>query len=90
MYANKVLVYSRIENSDVTNPDFPTGNQFARIGIIENPQVHGSTNLLTSASASGVYGLRLAGAATTSNKLFITSSTAVTGSGTSYKVLCIG
>ena len=31
-----------------------------------------------------------AGAATTSNKLFITSSTAVTGSGTSYKVLCIG
>ena len=64
--ANKILVYSRIENSDVTNPDFPTGNQFARIGIIENPQVHGSTNLLTSASASGVYGLRLAGAATTS------------------------
>ena len=64
--ANKVLVYSRIENSDVTNPDFPTGNQFARIGIIENPQSWGSTNLLTSASASGVYGLRLAGAATTS------------------------
>ena len=64
--ANKVLVYSRIENSDVTNPDFPTGNQFARIGIIENPQVHGSTNLLTASSASGVYGLRLAGAATTS------------------------
>ena len=64
--ANKVLVYSRIENSDVTNPDFPTGNQFARIGIIENPQVHGSTNLLTGASASGVYGLRLTGAATTS------------------------
>tara|TARA_B100001175_G_scaffold63574_2_gene51726 strand:+ start:5773 stop:7308 length:1536 start_codon:yes stop_codon:yes gene_type:complete len=64
--ANKILIYSRIENSDVTNPDFPTGNQFARIGIIENPQVHGSTNLLTSSSASGVYGLRLAGAATTS------------------------
>ena len=64
--ANKVLVYSRIENSDVTNPDFPTGNQFARIGIIENPQQFGSTNLLTASSASGVYGLRLAGAATTS------------------------
>ena len=64
--ANKVLVYSRIENSDVTNPDFPTGNQFARIGIIENPQQHGSANLLTASSASGVYGLRLAGAATTS------------------------
>ena len=64
--ANKVLVYSRIENSDVTNPDFPTGNQFARIGIIENPQKFSSSNLLTSASASGVYGLRLVGAATTS------------------------
>jgi len=64
--ANKVLVYSRIENSDVTNPDFPTGNQFARIGIIENPKQFGSTNLLSASSASGVYGLRLAGAATTS------------------------
>ena len=64
--ANKVLVYSRIENSDVTNPDFPTGNQFARIGIIENPQQFGSTNLLTASSAAGVYGLRLTGAATTS------------------------
>jgi len=64
--ANKVLVYSRIENSDITNPDFPTGNQFARIGILENPQQFGSSNLLTASSASGVYGLRLAGAATTS------------------------
>ena len=69
--ANKVLVYSRIENSDVTNPDFPTGNQFARIGIIENPQQFGSDNLLTASSASGVYGLRLAGAATTSMSVAI-------------------
>jgi hypothetical protein len=61
--ANKVLVYSRIENSDTTNPDFPTGNQFARIGILKNPNVNGTTNLLTASSASGVYGLRLAGAA---------------------------
>ena len=63
--SNKVLVYSRIENSDVTNPDFPTGNQFARIGIIKNPEINGSSNLLTDPSASGVYGLRLAGAAST-------------------------
>ena len=61
--ANKVLVYSRIENSDSTNPDFPIGNQFARIGILKNPNVNGTTNLLTASSASGVYGLRLAGAA---------------------------
>ena len=61
--ANKVLIYSRIENADVTNPDFPTGNQFARIGIVKNPEVTGTTNLLTSASASAVYGLRLTGIA---------------------------
>ena len=61
--ANKVLVYSRIENSDTTNPDFPVGNQFARIGILKNPNINGTTNLLTASSASGVYGVRLAGAA---------------------------
>ena len=63
--ANKVLIYSRIENADVTNPDFPTGNQFARIGIVKNPQVFDSTTVLDTPSASGLYGLRLAGAATT-------------------------
>lgn len=63
--ANRVLIYSRIENSDVTNPDFPTGNQFARIGVIKNPLINGTSNLLTASSASGVYGLRLTGAATT-------------------------
>ena len=34
--AYSVLMYSRIE-SDNENPDFITGNQFARIGIVENP-----------------------------------------------------
>tara|TARA_B100000902_G_scaffold52498_1_gene59209 strand:- start:9303 stop:10832 length:1530 start_codon:yes stop_codon:yes gene_type:complete len=63
--SNKVLVYSRIENSDVTNPDFPTGNQFARIGVIKNPLVSGSTNLLDAPTASGLYGIRLTGAAST-------------------------
>ena len=64
--SNKVLIYTRIENSDVTNPDFPTGNQFARIGIVKNPEVFDSPGtLLTKRTASGLYGLRLAGAATT-------------------------
>jgi len=63
--SNKVLIYSRIENSDITNPDFPTGNQFARIGIVKNPQIFDSTNILDTPSASGLYGLRLTGAATT-------------------------
>lgn len=69
--ANRVLIYSRIENSDVTNPDFPAGNQFARIGVIKNPYVTGTTNLLTASSVSGVYGLRLTGAATTSMSVSI-------------------
>ena len=56
-----VLVYTRLENSDVTNPDLPIGNQFSRIGIIKNPEINGTTNLLTDTLASGVYGLRLTG-----------------------------
>tara|TARA_B100000945_G_scaffold104346_1_gene82567 strand:+ start:4300 stop:5844 length:1545 start_codon:yes stop_codon:yes gene_type:complete len=64
--SNKVLIYSRIENADITNPDFPTGNQFARIGIVKDPEVYNSPGtLLSSPSASGLFGLRLAGAATT-------------------------
>ena len=35
--ATNALVYSRIEN-DSENPDFITGNQIARIGILENPK----------------------------------------------------
>lgn len=71
--ANKVLIYSRIENADTTNPDFPTGNQFARVGILKNPEVNGTTNLLTSSSASGVYGLRLTGAASTTMNVSVDS-----------------
>jgi len=63
--SNKVLIYSRFENSDVTNPDFPVGNQFARIGIIKNPEMQGSSNLLSDPTVSGMYGVRLAGAAST-------------------------
>ena len=60
--SNKVLVYSRIENNDVTNPDFPSGNQFARIGILKNPIENGSTNLLTAASVTNTKALRVTGA----------------------------
>jgi len=58
--ATNVLVYSRIEN-DNENPDFITGNQIARIGIIENPDSFGSTALLTLDKASAVYALKLSG-----------------------------
>ena len=45
--AYNVLIFSRIEN-DTENPDFITGNQIARIGIVENPESFGSTDVLTS------------------------------------------
>lgn len=55
-----VLLYSRIEN-DITNPDFITGNQIARVGIVENPQSTDST-LLSLDKASATYAMRLVGA----------------------------
>ena len=58
--AYNVLIYSRIEN-DVENPDFITGNQIARVGIVENPEVFGSSVLLESDKASAVYALKLVG-----------------------------
>jgi len=58
--AFNVLIYSRIEN-DTQNPDFITGNQIARVGIIENPEAYGSTSLLSLDKASAVYALKLTG-----------------------------
>ena len=58
--ATNALVYSRIEN-DPENPDFITGNQIARIGIIENPQAFGSSSLLSLDKASAAYAMRLTG-----------------------------
>ena len=57
--AYNVLLYSRIEN-DNQNPDFITGNQIARVGIVQNPKIS-SGSLLTSDKASAVYALRLTG-----------------------------
>jgi len=58
--AYNVLVYSRIEN-DSDNPDFTTGNQIARVGLIENPKKNGSSVLLESDKASAAYALKLTG-----------------------------
>jgi len=57
--AYNVLLYSRIEN-DVENPDFITGNQIARVGVIENPKATTGT-LLSADKASAVNALRLTG-----------------------------
>ncbi len=62
--ATRVLVYSRIENDD-SNPDFVTGNQFARVGLIKNPEETSSSTVITTTQASGVYALRLTGAGVT-------------------------
>ena len=58
--AYNVLLYSRIEN-DNSNPDFITGNQIARVGVVENPQQFGSTSLLSADKVSALGALRLAG-----------------------------
>jgi hypothetical protein len=56
--ARKVMIYSRLEN-DSTNPDFITGNEFARIGIVKDPLVYGSSSILTAPKASGVYAIKV-------------------------------
>ena len=53
-------MYSRIEN-DNENPDFITGNQFSRIGIVQNPESPTSNLILTSDKASAVTALKLVG-----------------------------
>ncbi len=58
--AYNVLVYSRIEN-DTENPDFITGNQIARVGIVENPQAYNSSTTLNLDKASAAYALKLTG-----------------------------
>jgi hypothetical protein len=58
--AYSVLVYSRIEN-DTQNPDFVTGNQIARVGLVQNPQSYNSTSLLSLEKASAVSALKLIG-----------------------------
>jgi hypothetical protein len=58
--AYNVLTYARFEN-DTENPDFITGNQFARVGMIENPTSYDSSETLTLDKASAVYAVRLTG-----------------------------
>ena len=58
--AYNVLMYSRIEN-DNQNPDFITGNQIARVGVVENPESFNSNQILTLDKASAVYALKLTG-----------------------------
>ena len=58
--AFNVLLYSRIEN-DSQNPDFITGNQIARIGVVENPKAFNSSSLLSVDKATASGALKLVG-----------------------------
>ena len=58
--AYNVLVYSRIEN-DTQNPDFITGNQIARVGLVQNPQAYNATSFLSEEKASALGALKLTG-----------------------------
>ena len=75
--AYSVLMYSRIE-SDNENPDFITGNQFARIGIVENPLSPAGGSILETDKASAVNALKLTGvgysAATFTSDSFVTQT----------------
>ena len=59
--ATNVLVYSRIEN-DIENPDFITGNQIARVGLVENPLNYNTSSPLTLDKASALSAIKLVGA----------------------------
>jgi hypothetical protein len=58
--AYNVLLYSRIEN-DTENPDFITGNQIARVGIVKSPLSYNSNSIMSLDKASAVYALKLTG-----------------------------
>lgn len=62
---NRVLIYSRIENT-ITDPDFIEGNQFARIGIIKDITQFGSTTPFTETTGTGVYGIIVNGTSASS------------------------
>jgi len=59
--ARNTLIYSRIEN-DTENPDFITGNEFARVGLVQNPKTYNTSTNLGLDKAAATYALKLTGA----------------------------
>jgi hypothetical protein len=58
--AYRVLIQTIIEN-DLQNPDFIQDNEYARIGIVQNPLQPNSTSKLTTDKVSALYALKLVG-----------------------------
>jgi hypothetical protein len=50
---NVLTIFSRIEN-DNENPDFITGNQIARVGVVENPKSFNQMEILDFDKASAL------------------------------------
>jgi hypothetical protein len=61
--AYRVMIQTIIENDD-QNPDFITGNEYARIGIVQNPLQFNSNTKLSSDKVSALYALKLTGIST--------------------------
>ena len=59
--ARNALIYSRIEN-DSENPDFVTGNEISRVGLVQNPKSYGTSTNLELDKAAATYALKLTGA----------------------------
>ena len=59
--ARNALIYSRIEN-DTENPDFITGNEIARVGLVQNPKAYNTSSNLELDKAAATYALKLTGA----------------------------
>jgi hypothetical protein len=58
--AYRVMIQSIIENDEL-NPDFITENEYARLGIVQNPLQFNSTTKLAADKASALYALKLTG-----------------------------
>lgn len=58
--AFNVMVFSSIEN-DLENPDFILENQISRVGLVLNPTVYNSTDILTLDKASAISAIKLTG-----------------------------
>ena len=58
--AYNVLSYARFEN-DTQNPDFITGNEYARVGIVKNPKSFNTVTNLSEDKASALYAIKLVG-----------------------------
>jgi len=70
--STNVLIYSRIENDD-QNPDFVTGTNIARIGIVQNPLGFESSSVIVDDRVSSLYGLVLKGQSPNQNDYKTTS-----------------